>query len=85
MKNTKKYFIIEKAHWSFDKNPRFQIMKDKAFSLEDATKMMIAYEQLNDDEDKSYHLQLIDLLLGEEKKEKTNGKTDKELNEEMPF
>ena len=60
-------------------------MKDRAFSLEDATKMMIAYEQLNDDEDKSYHLQLIDLLLGEEKKEKTNGKTDKELNEEMPF
>ena len=49
MENTKKYFIIEKAHWSFDKNPRFQIMKYNAFSLEDATKMMIAYEQLNDD------------------------------------
>jgi hypothetical protein len=83
---TKKYFIIEKAQWSFDKNPRFQIMKDKAYSLEDATKMLLAYEQLNDDEDKSYHLQVVDLLLGEEKKEKPNGKTeDEKLNEEMPF
>ena len=48
--------------------------------------MLLAYEQLNDDEDRTYHLQVVDLLLGEEKKEKPNGKTeDEELNEKMPF
>ena len=63
----KKYFVIEKSVWSFNKGePRFDIMKDRAFSLEDATKMLIAYEQLNDQEEKTYHLQLVDLLLGEQ-------------------
>ena len=28
--------------------------------------MLIAYEQLNDQEEKTYHLQLVDLLLGEQ-------------------
>ena len=83
---TKKYFVICKRKYSFEKVPHFDIMKDRAFELEVATKMLLAYEQLNDDEDKTYHLQVVDLLLGEEKKEKPNGKTeDEELNEKMPF
>ena len=67
MSTQKQYFVIAKAVWNFNKNePRYSIMKDRAFSLEDATKMLIAYEQLNDQEEKTYHLQLVDLLLGEQ-------------------
>ena len=67
MDTEKKYFIIEKAEYNFDKQPRFNIMKDKAYALSDATKMLIAYEQLNDTEEKTYFLQEVDLLLGQEK------------------
>ena len=67
MSTQKQYFVIEKAVWNFNKNePRYSIMKDKSFSLEEASKMLIAYEQLNDQEEKTYHLQLVDLLLGEQ-------------------
>ena len=86
MENTKTYFIIEKAQWNFDKQPRFSIMKDRAYNLNEATKMLIAYEQLNDQEEKTYYLQEVDLLLGQEKplvlkdEVKANG-----ISEEMPF
>ena len=86
MENTKQYFIIEKAVWNFNKEPRYSIMKDKAYSLTEATKMLIAYEHLNDTEEKTYYLQEVDLLLGEEKpvvlndEVKANGTSD-----EMPF
>ena len=63
----KKYFVIEKSVYNFDKQPRFNIMKDKAYALSEATKMLIAYEQLNDQEEKTYYLQEVDLLLGQEK------------------
>ena len=80
MDTEKKYFVIEKAVWSFDKTPRFNIMKDRAYSLEDATKMLIAYEQLNDQEEKTYHLQCVDLLMSEQplvlSDEVKNGKAD---------
>ena len=67
MDTEKKYFIIEKSVYNFDKQPRFNIMKDRAYNLNDATKMLIAYEQLNDTEEKTYFLQEVDLLLGQEK------------------
>ena len=67
MENTKTYFIIEKAQWNFNKQPRFSIMKDRAYNLNEATKMLIAYEQLNDQEEKTYYLQEVDLILGQEK------------------
>ncbi len=79
MENNKQYFIIEKAVWNFDKNPRYSIMKDRAYNLNEATKMLIAYEQLNDNEDVKYHLQQVDLLLSSEQplvlkdEVKTNG------------
>ena len=67
MDTEKKYFIIEKSVYTFDKQPRFNIMKDRAYNLNEATKMLIAYEQLNDTEEKTYYLQEVDLLLGQEK------------------
>ena len=67
MDTEKKYFIIEKTKWNFDKEPRFNIMKNRAYNLNEATKMLIAYEQLNDTEEKTYFLQEVDLLLGQEK------------------
>ena len=86
MENTKQYFIIEKAEWNFDKQPRFSIMKDRAYNLNEATKMLIAYEQLNDQEEKTYYLQEVDLLLGQEKplvlKDEVKGNG---ISEEMPF
>ena len=86
MENTKQYFIIEKVKYNFDKQPRFNIMKDKAYALSEATKMLIAYEQLNDQEEKTYFLQEVDLLLGQEKplvlKDEVKGNG---ISEEMPF
>ena len=79
MSTQKQYFIIEKSVWNFNKEPRYSIMKDRAYTLNEATKMLIAYEQLNDQEEKTYYLQEVDLLLGQEKplvltdEVKTNG------------
>ena len=84
MENTKQYFIIEKSHFSFDKQPRFNIMKDRAYNLNDATKMLIAYEQLNDTEEKTYYLQEVDLLLGQEKPLVLKDEV-KDTSSEMPF
>jgi hypothetical protein len=61
-------------------------MKDKAYTLNEATKMLIAYEQLNDNEDVKYHLQEVDLLLSSEQplvlKDEVKGNG---ISEEMPF
>ena len=80
MDTEKKYFVIEKSVYNFDKHPRFSIMKDRAYTLNDATKMLIAYEQLNDQEEKTYHLQCVDLLMSEQplvlSDEVKNGKAD---------
>ena len=84
MDTEKKYFIIEKAEYIFDKQPRFNIMKDKAYALSDATKMLIAYEQLNDTEEKTYYLQEVDLLLGQEKPLVLKDEV-KDTSSEMPF
>jgi len=86
MENTKTYFVIEKSVYNFDKQPRFNIMKDRAYNLNEATKMLIAYEQLNDQEEKTYYLQEVDLLLGQEKplvlKDEVKGNG---ISDEMPF
>jgi len=84
MENNKQYFIIEKAVWNFDKNPRYSIMKDRAYNLNEATKMLIAYEQLNDTEEKTYYLQEMDLLLGQEKPLVLKDEV-KTTSSEMPF
>jgi len=85
-----KYFIIRKDKWEHAKKLRFQIMKDEAFTLEEATRNLLAYDQLNDNKDYSYHLQKVDpqfmedtdpLVLTEDMEVKTNGKAQ----EELPF
>ena len=84
-----KYFIIRKDKWAHMNKVRFTIMKDEAFTLEEATRNLLAYDQLNDNKDYSFHLQKVDpqfmedttpLVLTEEVK--TNGKVDQE---ELPF
>jgi chemotaxis methyl-accepting protein methylase len=85
MDTEKKYFIIEKAQYNFDKQPRFNIMKDRAYTLSDATKMLIAYEQLNDIEEKTYYLQEVDLILGQEKPLILTDEVRETSSEEMPF
>ena len=83
MSEEKKYFVIEKSVYSYDKDPHFDIMKDKAFNLTEATKMLIAYEQLNDDkEQKTYHLQLVDLW--NDSKKSTLEKEEQE-DDRIPF
>tara|TARA_R100000781_G_scaffold94632_1_gene58941 strand:+ start:481 stop:735 length:255 start_codon:yes stop_codon:yes gene_type:complete len=84
MSEETKYFIIEKSVFNFDKEPHFNIMKDKAFNLTDATKMLIAYEQLNDREEKTYYLQEVNLILDD--KETTIVKTtSEEEDDRIPF
>ena len=85
MENIKTYFIIEKSVYTFDKNPRYSIMKDRAYNLNEATKMLIAYEQLNDTEEKTYYLQEVDLLLGKEKQLVLKDEVKNGISEEMPF
>ena len=61
----KKYFVIEKNKYSYpDEHFKYSIMKSKSFDLKTATRMLVAYEQLNDDKDKFFYLQNVDLLMG---------------------
>ena len=85
-----KYFIIRKDNWKHVNKVRFTIMKDEAFTLEEATRKLLAYDQLNDNKDYSYHLLKVDpqfmedtnpLVLTKDMEVKTNGKDQ----EELPF
>ena len=81
MTNEKLYFVIEEHKWTYpDVHFKCNIMKDKAFPLTDATKMLLAYEQLNDNEDVKYHLQEVDLILGDSKTIVKEEKTKEEEN-----
>ena len=84
-----KYFIIRKDKWEHMNKVRFTIMKDEAFTLKEATRILLAYDQLNDNKDYSFHLQEVDYKFLDETKPlvlteevKTNGKIDQE---ELPF
>jgi hypothetical protein len=79
-KNNDRFFVIERRSWRRS-NPNYSIMKDKHFDLTEATRNLLALEQLNDDKDITYFLEAVHgepLKLEDEVKE--NGKT-----EEMPF
>ena len=59
-----KYFVIKKTKYNYpNEHYRFDIIKDSEFDLEKATKILLAYETINDNEDVSFHLQQVDLLL----------------------
>ena len=69
MSEEKLFFVIEEHKWSYPNvHFKYNIMKDKAFPLAEATKMLLAYEQLNDNENVKYHIQEVDLMLGDSKK-----------------
>ena len=70
-----KFFVIRKDRWP-NNRVKYSIMKETAYSLEDATKMLLAYEQLNDDKDHTYHLNKVDEYL-------TNREQPLVLNEEV--
>ena len=72
MDTEKKYFIIEKSVYNFDKQPRFNIMKDRAYNLNEATKMLIAYEQLNDTEEKTRAEKIAERLLYDQQSQVAN-------------
>ena len=59
------FFIIKKNTWSF--KTTYEIMKEKPFDLTEATRMLLAYEQLNDNEDISYHLNKVEEYLKNDK------------------
>lgn len=58
-----KFFIIRKNHWKHRNYFTYEIMKERAFSLEEATRKLLAYEQLNEDKDITYHLNKVDEYL----------------------
>ena len=78
---TKKYFIIEKE--VFLGTPRYSIHKGKMYQLEEAMKIMLALDTLNEDRERySHYLQEVDkgmlpLVLTDEVVEKEQS--------EMPF
>jgi len=57
-KKEDKFFIIKK--YKFLKFDNYEIMKSKPFSLTEALRMLLAYDQLNDNKDISYHLNKVD-------------------------
>ena len=70
-----KFFVIRKDRWP-NNRVKYSIMKETAYSLEEATKILLAYEQLNDDKDHTYHLNKVDEYL-------TNREQPLVLNEEV--
>ena len=48
---TNKFFIIKKNQWRHRGYATYEIMKEKPFTLEEATRNLLAYEQLNGDKD----------------------------------
>ncbi len=78
---TKKYFIIEKE--VFLGTPRYSIHKGKMYQLEEAMKIMLALDTLNEERERySHYLQEVDkgmlpLVLTDEVVEKEQS--------EMPF
>ena len=57
-----KFFIIEQRIYSYPKEHfKYSIMKEVSYDLTMATRMLLAYEQLNDSDTTKYHLQKVDL------------------------
>tara|TARA_R110002126_G_scaffold271685_1_gene415576 strand:- start:374 stop:607 length:234 start_codon:yes stop_codon:yes gene_type:complete len=57
-----KFFIIEQRTYSYPKEHfKYSIMKEVSYDLTMATRMLLAYEQLNDSDTTKYHLQKVDL------------------------
>ena len=64
-KNTNEYFIIKQHKWS--NHTTYEIMKSKPFDLTQAIRILLAYEQLNDNKDTTYHLNKVEQYFEEPK------------------
>jgi hypothetical protein len=79
-KNTNEYFIIKQHKWS--NHTTYEIMKSKPFDLTQAIRLLLAYEQLNDNKDTTYHLNKVEQHFQEGKLEDTLVLTkDMEVNQ----
>ena len=83
--NEKKFFIIKKAKYI-----GFQIHDNKSYDLTTAVKKLLALDELNDDNETSFHLQEVNfsmvdkpLILKDEVKEEKNWKDC--VQDELPF
>jgi|TARA_R100000655_G_scaffold78596_1_gene118013 hypothetical protein len=63
--NKDEYFIIKKHKW-FD-HTSYEIMKAKPFDQTQAIRILLAYEQLNDNKDTTYHLNKVEQYFEEPK------------------
>ena len=59
------FFVIRKDKWA--DHYKYTIMQDKAFTLEEATRKVLAYEEINADKDHTYHLNKVDPYLEDTK------------------
>ena len=83
--NEKKFFIIKKAKYI-----GFQIHDNKSYDLTTAVKKLLALDELNDDNETSFHLQEVNfsmvdkpLILKDEVKEEKSWKDC--VQDELPF
>ena len=63
--NKDEYFIIKKHKW-FD-HTSYEIMKAKPFDQTQAIRILLAYEQLNDNKDTTYHSNKVEQYFEEPK------------------
>ena len=75
--NKDEYFIIKKHKW-FD-HTSYEIMKAKPFDQTQAIRILLAYEQLNDNKDTTYHLNKVEQYF-EEPKDTLDLTKDMEVN-----
>ena len=76
-KTDEKFFVVRVWNMSYKNEIQYSIIKDKAFTLTDATAIKYASELMEDNKDISFELQEVNLF-GKE----TNAK-DKELDEQQ--
>jgi hypothetical protein len=83
--NEKKFFIIKKAKYI-----GFQIHDNKSYDLTTAVRKLLALDELNDDNETSFHLQEVNfsmvdkpLILKDEVKEEKSWKDC--VQDELPF
>ena len=76
-KTDEKFFVVRVWNMSYKNEIQYSIIKDKSFTLTDATAIKYASELMEDNKDISFELQEVNLF-GKE----TNAK-DKELDEQQ--
>jgi|TARA_R100001463_G_scaffold119011_1_gene174830 hypothetical protein len=75
-----KFFVVKRTAWNFKNSYDYDIVKSNAYSLTKAIKIILASEQLNDNEDVTYHLQPAKFEVVEKPLVLEN-----EVSEVMPF